>query len=127
MNRTGAGPESDAAIEAANRKQAEYYRRLLVEHREEIDHAIIEYVDALGKGGKIDVASARELRQIIRKAERERQAVDRMITVIDERFPIMHRPGLPDQSPGDGRPLVPMSPRRRPNIAVDRSHDQRVS
>jgi hypothetical protein len=127
MNRTGAGPESDAAIEAANRKQAEYYRRLLVEHREEIDHAIVEYVDALGKGGKIDIASARELRQIIRKAERERQAVDRMITVIDERFPIMQRPGPPDQSPADGRPLVPMSPRRRPNIAVDRSHDQRVS
>lgn len=127
MNRTSVGTETNAAAEAANRKQAECYRSLLVEHRDEIDRTIVEYLDEVKSGGRTEVESARELRHIVRKAERERQTIDRMIARIDERFPVMNRSGAPDQSPhGDGRPLVNMSQRRRSTVTSDRLYDQRV-
>jgi hypothetical protein len=127
MKRTPVGNETNAATEAANRKQGEYYRNLLVDHRDEIDRAIVEYLDTMSSGRRIDVDTARELRSIVRKAERERQALDRMIAAIDERFPVMNRPAAPEELPhGDARPLVGMSQRRRSNAAADRLHDQRV-
>jgi hypothetical protein len=127
MKRTPVGTDTNAAAEAANRKQGEYYRSLLIEHRDEIDRVIVEYLDAISGGGRIDVETARELRYVVRKAERERHALDRMIAAIDERFPVMNRPAAPEQSPpGDGRPLVAMSQRRRSTVAADRLHDQRV-
>ncbi|MDT5009770.1 MAG: hypothetical protein QOH57_1387 [Mycobacterium sp.] len=127
MKRTPAGTESDAAVEAANRKQGEYYRGLLVDQRDEISRAIVEYLDAMGIGRSCDVATARELRHIVRKAERERQALDRMIAAIDSRFPVMNRSTAPEgPARVDDRPLVAMSQRRRSPLGADRLHDKRV-
>jgi hypothetical protein len=125
MKRTPVGTDTNAATEAANRKQGEYYRSLLIEQRDEIDCVIVDYLDTVSGGG-MDVETARELRRTVRKAERERQAIDRMIAAIDARFTVMNRPGEPHQQrAADARPLVPMS-QRRPNIAVDRLRDKRV-
>jgi trans-aconitate methyltransferase len=118
MNPARGSTETGAAAEAANRKQADYYRNLLAEHREEIDRAIVDYLEVLDTGrGHVDVESARDLRHAVRKAERERQALDRMITAIDERFPAMN-PLLSDQPrAGDEKAYVAMSARRTPNIS----------
>jgi hypothetical protein len=121
MKRTPVGTDTDAAAEAANRKQAEYYRDLLLEQREEIDRAIVEYLDVMSHGGHIGVESARELRQVMRKAEWERQAIDRMVAAIDARFPAMNWSAAPLAS--ESRPLIPMSSRRH---AGGRLYDQRV-
>jgi hypothetical protein len=126
MNRARGSADASAAVEAANRKQAEYYRRLLVEHRDEIDCAIVDFLEVLDTGGRIDVESARDVRHAVRKAERERQALDRMISKIDERFPAMN-PVVRDLAwAGDDKTYVAMSARRTPNITAGRRHDHRV-
>jgi hypothetical protein len=89
----------------------------MMDHRDEIIRAIVDYLEVLDTGGHIDVASARDLRHAVRKAERERQVLDRMIAKIDERFPTLN-PVVSDQSrAGDEKTYVAMSARRTPNIA----------
>lgn len=120
------------AAEAADRSQAEYYRCLLAEHRTEIDRAIVKYQSAIAEQkSRGSTNGARELGRALRQAERERQAVDRMIDALDRRFPGAVLPGTPTPPPvevvhPDGRSLLSISQKRRTDAAARHHHESWV-
>ena len=131
MTRSPAGTGKAAAAEAAERTQAEYYRRLLAERRAEIDLAIVKLHTALPRQ---DVASdARALGRVVRDAERERKEIDRMIDALDRRFTPADLTPLGTQSPPDeiihpdGRSLLSIGQRRRSGKNAGRVDQERVS
>ena len=93
MTRTAAGSDRAITAQAADRSQADYFRNLLVECRDEIDQTIAKYRDELATyDGR--ASGARTLRRMIRHAEWERHELDRMIGALDQRFPLVDRPAL---------------------------------
>jgi hypothetical protein len=131
MTRSPAGTGKAAAAEAAERTQAEYYRRLLAERRAEIDLAIVKLHTALPRQDV--VSDARALGRVVRDAERERKEIDRMIDALDRRFTPADLTPLGTQSPPDeiihpdGRSLLSIGQRRRSGKNAGRVDQERVS
>ncbi len=78
----------DPAAEAADRRQAEYFLGLLLQHRRLIAHRIDEYrrgIIAAETGG--DAGRAYELRRMARGDEQERRTLDGLIANLQRRFP----------------------------------------
>jgi hypothetical protein len=79
----------DAATEAhaADRRQAEYFRRLLHERYTQLGDKIAGHQRLLTRYQNRDESSeARRMRRIIRDEERERETVKRLIEELDSRF-----------------------------------------
>src|SRR6202045_2166672 len=131
MTRPRAGTGKAAAAEAAERTQAEYYRRLLAERRAEIDLAIVKLHTALPRQDV--VSDARALGRVVRDAERERKEIDRLIDALDRRFTPADLTPLETQSPPDetihpdGRSLLSISQRRRSGKNAGRVDQEKVS
>ena len=131
MTRPPAGTGKAAAAEAAERSQAEYYRRLLAERRAEIDLAIVKLHTALPRQDV--VSDARALGRVVRDAERERKEIDRLIDALDRRFTPADLTPLGTQSPPDeiihpdGRSLLSIGQRRRSGKNAGRVDQERVS
>jgi hypothetical protein len=131
MTRPPAGTGKAAAAEAAERTQAEYYRRLLAERRAEIDLAIVKLHTALPRQDV--VSDARALGRVVRDAERERKEIDRLIDALDRRFTPEDLTPLGTQSPPDeilhpdGRSLLSISQRRRSGKNAGRVDQEKVS
>jgi hypothetical protein len=131
MTRSPAGTGKAAAAEAAERTQAEYYRRLLAERRAEIDLAIVKLHTALPRQDV--VSDARALGRVVRDAERERKEIDRLIDALDRRFTPADLTPLGTQSPPDeiihpdGRSLLSIGQRRRSGKNAGRVDQERVS
>ncbi len=131
MTRSPAGTGKAAAAEAAERTQAEYYRRLLAERRAEIDLAIVKLHTALPRQDV--VSDARALGRVVRDAERERKEIDRLIEALDRRFTPADPTPLGTQSPPDeiihpdGRSLLSISQRRRSGKNAGRVDEEWVS
>jgi hypothetical protein len=134
MTRPPAGTGKAAAAEAAERTQAEYYRRLLAERRAEIDLAIVKLHTALPRQqAQSAVSDARALGRVVRNAERERKEIDRLIDALDRRFTPADLTPLETQSPPDeiihpdGRSLLSISQRRRSGKNAGRVDQTKVS
>ena len=134
MTRPPAGNGKAAAAEAAERTQAEYYRRLLAERRAEIDLAIVKLHTALSRHEAHSATSdARDLGRVFPDAERERKEIDRMIDALDRRFTPADLTPLRTQSPPDktihpdGRSLLSISQKRRSAKNAGRVDQEKVS
>jgi hypothetical protein len=79
---------SPAAVETADHRQADYFRRILVQTRRQIDHRLGEYQKAIAAAAAAgDAEGAATLRRMARGEERERHALDGMIEKLQRRFP----------------------------------------
>ncbi len=84
---------SAAAVETADHRQADYFRRILVQSRRQIEHRLGEYQKAIAVAEAAgDAEGADGLRRMARSEERERQALDGMIENLQRRFPHWARP-----------------------------------
>lgn len=84
---------SPAAVETADHRQADYFRRILVQTGRQIDHRLGEYQKAIAAAVAAgDPEGAATLRRMARGEERERQALDGMIENLQRRFPPRARP-----------------------------------
>jgi hypothetical protein len=84
---------SAAAVETADHRQADYFRRILVRSRRQIDHRLGEYQKAIAAAEAAgDAEGAGTLRRMARGEEREREALDGMIENLQCRFPHRARP-----------------------------------
>jgi hypothetical protein len=84
---------SATAVETADHRQADYFRRLLVQSRHQIDHRLGEYQKAIVVADAAgDAEGAGSLRRMARSEEQERQALDGMIDSLQRRFPHRTRP-----------------------------------
>lgn len=84
---------SAAAVETADHRQADYFRRILVQSRRHIDHRLGEYQKAIAAAMAAgDAEGAGSLRRMARSEERDRQALDAMIESLQRRFPHRARP-----------------------------------
>lgn len=84
---------SAAAVETADHRQADYFRRILVQSRRQIDHRLGEYQKAIAVAEAAgDAEGAGSLRRMARGEERERDALDGMIENLQRRFPYRARP-----------------------------------
>jgi hypothetical protein len=90
MNRPAGDVESPAAAhEAADRRQAEYFLRLLTQSRRHIDHRIAEYEKAIATAQAAgDTEGANTLRRMERVEEEDRQTLDHLVSNLRRRFPV---------------------------------------
>src|SRR5947209_3754631 len=125
MRRARTDREQGAAAEAADRSQAEYFRRLLEQHRTETDHAIAGYHAAMEEQeARGELSGIGELTRQVRRAEQERDGIDRMIAALDRRFPLAGLPSTPPKPP----PTETVHPDGRSLVSLTRRHHQtRVS
>ena len=133
MNPPSAHDGKSAAAEAAERAQAEYFRRLLEQRRAEIDLAIVKLLGATPPhDSQSAIGEARGLGRVVHHAERERREVDRMIAALDRRFGPAGLTGSPQTQSApdelvhpDGRSLLSISHMRRSaSGAGHRSHEK---
>jgi hypothetical protein len=79
---------SAAAVETADHRQADYFRRILFQNRRQIDHRLGEYQKAIVVAEAAgDAEGAGTLRRMARGEERDRHALDGMIENLQRRFP----------------------------------------
>ncbi|HYB81632.1 MAG TPA: hypothetical protein VED43_08285 [Mycobacterium sp.] len=98
-----AGASAAAEADTADRRQADYFVRLLTQSRRLVDHRIDEYQKAIAVSeANGDVEGAGNFRRIARIEEEDRQTLDGLIEKLRRRFP--HR--VPGQR-------APISPRAR--------------
>jgi hypothetical protein len=72
----------------ADRRQAEYFRRMLNQNRRHIDHRLAEYQRAIATAeGAGDAEGAAGLRRMARVDEQERRTLDGLIEKLQRRFP----------------------------------------
>lgn len=133
MNRRPVDMHKPAAAEAADRRQAEYYHCLLAELRAEVDRTIVNHLTAMAEHESRGKAGPRDLGHLVRRAERERQAIDCMIDALDRRFPSAGLATPPrTQSPPDeivhpdGRSLLSITQTRRSTNGAGRRSDKKV-
>ncbi|OBG34649.1 hypothetical protein A5673_21690 [Mycobacterium sp. E3198] len=82
-----------AVVETADHRQADYFRRVLVQSRRHIDHRLGEYQKAIAAAEAAgDAEAAGSLRRMASSEERERQVLDGMIENLQRRFPHRSRP-----------------------------------
>jgi hypothetical protein len=85
--------QSAAAVQTADHRQADYFRRLLAQSGRHIDHRLREYQKAIATAEAAgDAEGASGLRRMARIEEQERQTLDRLIENLQRRFP--HRTRL---------------------------------
>jgi hypothetical protein len=84
-----AGDEAPAGdVKAAEWRQANYYRALLRELLEELDHQLTKYEAALAKYEPRDErAQVRRMRSLICTFEHDRHLLHDMLAALDTRFP----------------------------------------
>ena len=81
------GARVDPLSESANRQQAEHLREMLLAQCEELDADLATYGSALERYQRRgEQTQARRIRGMIRAAERERRAVQDLITGLEKRF-----------------------------------------
>lgn len=77
-----------AAAATADRRQAEYFRRVLVQNRRHIEHRLAEYQKAIATAEATgDAEGASSVRRMARLEEQERQTLDGLIEKLQRRFP----------------------------------------
>lgn len=92
-----------AAPATADHRQAEYFRRLLAESRQQIDQRIDKYQKAtIIAEARGDVGQARGLRRMVRIEEQERRTVEELIDHLQRRFPLVTRARFPRSLGGGG-------------------------
>lgn len=105
-------PATEASVEAlpaatpdtADRLQADYFVRLLVQNRLLIDHRIDEYRKAIATAeARGDIEGARVFRRMTLVEEQDRQTLEGMIDRLRGRFP--------RHAPGEGSPIARRGPR----------------
>jgi hypothetical protein len=102
MKRARKDIDQGAAAKAADRAQAEYFRRLLAQHGADTDQAIAEYHAAMDEQkARGDVTGIGELARQVRVAEQDRTAIDQMIAALDRRFPLTGLPTTPPEPAPD--------------------------
>jgi hypothetical protein len=80
------------AAAAADRRQADYFRRVLAQSRRHIEHRLAEYQKAIATAEAArDADGAASLRRMARVEEQERQTLDGMIEKLQRRFPTRNR------------------------------------
>ncbi|OBI93080.1 hypothetical protein [Mycobacterium sp. 1245805.9] len=81
-----------AAAATADRRQADYFRRVLVQNRRHIEHRLSEYQKAIATAEATgDAEGAASVRRMARLEEQERQTLDVMIEKLQRRFPPPNR------------------------------------
>ena len=77
-----------AAGAEADRRQAEYFRRLLQQRFSQLNDDIAGHYRRLTRHQiRDDFAELRRMRRMIRAEEQEQRSLQRMIEALDERFP----------------------------------------
>jgi hypothetical protein len=81
-----------AAAATADRRQAEYFRRVLAQSRRHIEHRLAEHQKAIATAEAAgDADGAASLRRMARAEQQERQTLDGMIEKLQRRFPTRNR------------------------------------
>src|SRR5947209_4081242 len=79
---------SAAAAATADRRQADYFRRVLAQNRRHIEHRLAEHQKAIATAEAAgDTDGAASLRRMARVEEQERQTLDGLIEKLQRRFP----------------------------------------
>jgi hypothetical protein len=98
---TGAIDRATAAVDTADRRQADYFLRLLMQNRRLIDQRMDGYEKAIAVAeAKGDTESADVFRRTARVEEQERNALDALIENLNRRFPVLPEPEAPPISRG---------------------------
>ncbi|OBK44241.1 hypothetical protein [Mycobacterium sp. 1081908.1] len=94
VRKPAARAESPAAAAAtADRRQAEYFRRVLTQNRRHIDHRLAEYQKAIATAETVgDTEGAAGIRRMARAEEQERRTLDGLIQKLQRRFPPRNGP-----------------------------------
>jgi hypothetical protein len=88
MNTSGDADFSLAAAATADRRQADYFLRLLAQSRRLSDHRIDQYQKAIAiSESNGDVEGAASFRRMMCGEEQDRQTLDGMIDKLRRRFP----------------------------------------
>lgn len=89
-----------AAADAADRRQAEYFVRLLMQNRRLMDHRIDEYQQAIAAAeADGDADAAGNFRRLSRLEQQDRQSIDGMLEKLRKRFPRRSRGEVTALSP----------------------------
>ncbi|OBI55974.1 hypothetical protein A5705_22760 [Mycobacterium sp. E787] len=93
INRPARDVMSAAAVETADHRQADYFRRLLAQSRRHIDHRLGEYQKAIVTAEAAgDAEGAGSLRRMARAEEQDRRTLDDLLENLQRRFPHRARP-----------------------------------
>lgn len=88
----GAPVAGRQAAGMADRRQAEYFRRLLGQNRRHIDHRIGDIRKAIATAEAVgDAEGAVTLRRLARTEEHDRRTVDDLLANLQRRFPVRMR------------------------------------
>jgi hypothetical protein len=83
-----------AASEIADRRQADYFRRLLAQNRRLVEHRLGEYDKAIAAAEAAgDAEGACALRRMARFDQQDRRTLDGLIANLQRRFPAQTRVG----------------------------------
>lgn len=100
MNTSGDADFSLAAAATADRRQADYFLRLLAQTRRLSDHRIDQYRKAIAVSESSgDVEGADNFRRMVCSEEQDRETLDGMIEKLRRRF----APGGPGEGPSNPR------------------------
>jgi hypothetical protein len=93
VRQPAARPESaTVAAAAADRRQADYFRRVLGQSRRHIEHRLAEYQKAIATAeADGDAEGASSLRRMARVEEQERQTLNGLMEKLQRRFPPPNR------------------------------------
>ena len=81
---------------SADRRQAEYFRRLLADQRAQVSDELSGHAASLARYQQVgDLAGVRRLRRIVRANETELMTLDRLIFALDNRFGPLDLPMSP--------------------------------
>jgi hypothetical protein len=96
VRQPAARAESAAAAAAtADRRQADYFRRVLTSNRRHIDHRLAEYQKAIATAEAAgDTETAAGVRRMARVEEQERRTLDGLIEKLQRRFPPRNAPAV---------------------------------
>lgn len=77
----------------ADRRQADYYRRLLEGQRAQVQEELAEHSQVLAHHQRAgDLSGVKRVRRLVRANETELMTVDRLIEALDKRFGADRRP-----------------------------------
>lgn len=84
-----------AAAATADRRQADYFRRVLIQNHRHIDHRLAEYQKAIAAAEAAgDAEGAASLRRMARVEQQERETLDGLIEKLQRRFPPRNGAGV---------------------------------
>jgi hypothetical protein len=77
----------------ADRRQADYYRRLLEDQRAQVHEELAEHSQMLARHQRAgDLSGVKRMRRLVRAKETELITLDRLIQALDRRFGAYRRP-----------------------------------